>query len=124
MEFSNAWQADKDGLKKKDLEKFLKILSPFTPYLAEELWSQAEFKGICCNQKWPKYSPKLVKEKKTILVVQINGKVRERMEVEADISEEESKKIALSKEKVIKWVKGKKIKKAIFIPGKLINFVV
>lgn len=124
MGFSNDWQADKDGLKKKDLEKFLKILSPFAPFLAEELWSQAEFKGICCNQKWPKYNPKLIIEKKIILVVQINGKVRDRIEVDADISEEKAKELALSQEKIIEWIKGKKIKKAIFIPGKLINFVV
>ncbi len=103
---------------------FLILLSPFAPHLTEELWSQAEFKGICSTQKWPKYNPKLIKEEKIILVVQINGKVRDKIKVRADISETEAEKIALSQERVIKWIKSKKIKKTIFVPGKLINFVV
>jgi len=103
---------------------FLILLSPFAPHLTEELWSQAEFKGICCTQKWPKYNPKLIKEEKITLVIQINGKIRDKIEVETDITEEKAKELALSQENIIKWIKGKKIKKVIFIPGKLINLVV
>ncbi len=102
---------------------FLILLSPFAPHITEELWEKAGLKGMCCEQKWPKYNSKLIKEKKVILVIQINGKVRDKIEVEADISEKEAKEIALSQAKVLKYTKGRKIKKTIFIPGKLINFV-
>lgn len=102
---------------------FLILLSPFAPHIAEELWQRAGFKGMCCEQKWPKYDSKLIKEKKVILVVQINGKVRDKIEIEADISEEEAERIVLLRDKVLKYTKGKEIKKTIFISGKLINFV-
>jgi len=99
------------------------LLSPFAPHISEELWERAGFKGLCSEQKWPKYNPKLIKERKITLVIQINGKVRDKIEVESDISEKEAKEIALSRDKVLKYTKGKKIKKTIFVPGKLINFV-
>ena len=102
---------------------FLILLSPFAPHIAEELWQRAGFEGLCCNQKWPKYDSKLIKEKKITLVIQINGKVRDKIEVEANILEKEAKEIALSRDKVLKYTKDKKIKKTIFISGKLINFV-
>ena len=102
---------------------FLILLSPFAPHLSEEIWKTAGFKGICCNQKWPKYSPRLVKEKVITLVVQIKGKIRDKIEMKADIFEVEATELALSQEKVRKWIGGKKIKKVIFVPGKLINFV-
>lgn len=100
------------------------LLSPFAPHIAEELWERAGLKGICCLQKWPKYNPKLIQEKNIILVIQVNGKVRDRIEVEAGITEEKAKAIALSSQKIKKWLERKKIKKIIFVPEKLINFVV
>jgi len=102
---------------------FLILLSPFAPHIAEELWQRAGFKELCCEQKWPKYNSKLIKEKKVILVIQINGKVRDKIEVEADIPEKQAKEIALKSEKTQKWLIRKEIKKIIFVPGKLINFV-
>ena len=104
--------------------KFLILLSPFAPHLAEELWQRAGFEGFCCQQKWPKYDPDLVKEEKITLVIQINGKVRDRIEIEASTPEEKIKELALSREKIKKWIDGKKIKKVIFVPNRLINFVV
>ncbi len=124
MEFCNAWQLDKNALSKKDFENFLKIFAPFAPHLAEEVWCQLGYKRSIHIQKWPKYSPELVKEKIITLVIQINGKVRDKIEVEAGISQERAKKIALSQEKIVEWTKEKKIKKIIFIPKKLINFVI
>ena len=102
---------------------FLILLSPFAPHISEELWSRTSLKGFCCQQKWPKYEPKLVQEKTVTLVIQINGKVRDKIEIEPDISESEAKEIALSRDKVLKWTRAKEIKKVIFIRGKLINFV-
>ncbi|MDP2737061.1 MAG: hypothetical protein Q8O59_04790, partial [bacterium] len=76
------------------------------------------------KQVWPKFNPDLVKDEKISLVVQVNGKVRENIEVLADISEEEAKKIALASEKIKKWLEGKEVKKVIFVKGKLINIVI
>jgi leucyl-tRNA synthetase len=76
------------------------------------------------QQSWPKYDPKLIKEEIITLIIQVNGKVRDKVEVEASISEEKAKELALSREKIKKWIKGKEIKKVIFVPRKLINIVV
>ncbi|MDP3882802.1 MAG: leucine--tRNA ligase [Candidatus Staskawiczbacteria bacterium] len=123
MEFANAWNASKIGLSKKDFADFLKILSPFAPHLAEELWSQTGLKGLCCQQKWPKFNPKLIEEKKVLLIVQINGKVRDKIEIKSGASEEQAKKIVLQSEKIKNLITKTEIKKIIFIPDKLINIV-
>jgi len=122
MILANQLEKQKE-ISEKDYSIFLILLSPFAPHIAEELWERANFKGLCCEQKWPKYNQKLIKEKKITLVSQINGKIRDKIEVKSDISEKEANKIASSRAKVLKYTKGKKIKKTIFVPGKLINFV-
>ena len=106
------------------LKTLISILAPFTPHITEELWHQLGHKDSIHQQKWPKYDPKLVKEKMITLVIQVNGKVRDKVEVEADISEEKAKELAISREKIKKWIKGKEIKKVIFVPRKLINLVI
>ncbi|MDD5627070.1 MAG: leucine--tRNA ligase [Patescibacteria group bacterium] len=119
-------------------ESFLKILSPFAPHLAEELWTQlgykvgdAEGSGTADEgsksifvEKWPEYDLRLVQEDEVDLVIQVNGKVRAVVQVKTDISESEAKKIALKQEKIKKWIGGKKVRKFIFVPGRLINIVI
>lgn len=124
MEFVNAWQASEGRLDKNGLQDFLKILSPFVPHLAEELWEQAKFKGLCSQQKWPKFDEKLLKEEKILLIVQVNGKVRDKIEVEFGISQAEAEKIVKESQKIQTWLEGKEIKKVIFVPNKLVNVVV
>jgi len=115
------------------LENFLKLLAPFAPHLAEELWANIKsplppfIKGgnnSIFKQAWPKFNPDLAKDEKINLVVQINGRVRENIEVLADISEEEAKKVALKSEKIKKWLEGKEVVKIIFVKGKLVNIVI
>ena len=115
------------------LKSLISILAPFAPHICEELWSsfakaskdkQFNIKTSIHSRPWPKYDPKLIKEEIITLVIQVNGKVRDKIEVEADISEEKARELAISREKIKKWLKGKKIKKVIFVPGKLINLVV
>ncbi|MFA6454590.1 MAG: class I tRNA ligase family protein [Patescibacteria group bacterium] len=103
---------------------YLILLSPFAPHLAEELWSGLGYKQSIFKEKWPEYDPVMVKDETINLVIQINGKVRDMIEVSADISENEAKKIALASEKIIKWLEGKEVVKIIFIKGKLINIVI
>jgi len=124
MEFVNAWQKNPGELARKDFSDFLKIFSPFAPHLSEELWAGAGLKGLCCEQKWPKFDTKLVEDKKILLIVQINGKVRDKIEAKANISEEQAKKMALKSEKIKNLVGKNKIKKIIFVSNKLINIVV
>ena len=121
MEFVNAWQNSKELLTKKDLADFLKILSPFAPHLAEEIWADLEMKDLCCQQKWPKYDEKLIEEQKVLLIVQINGKLRDKIEIKSGISREEAEKLVLGSEKIKNLIGKSEIKKIIFIPNKLIN---
>ena len=76
------------------------------------------------NEPWPKYDSSLLKDEIITLIVQVNGKVRDELEVMVDVSIEEAKKLTLAREKVKRWVEGKEVKKVIFIPGKLINIVI
>ncbi|MFH1656180.1 MAG: class I tRNA ligase family protein [Candidatus Nealsonbacteria bacterium] len=108
----------------KDYITFLTILNPFAPFLTEEIFEQLKISKMCYNQKWPKYNSKLIEEKIIDLIVQINGKVRDKIEVKIGISEEEAKEIVLKQDKIKKWIDDKKIKKIIFVPGKIINFVI
>ncbi|MBI2625050.1 MAG: leucine--tRNA ligase [Candidatus Nealsonbacteria bacterium] len=100
----------------------LKLLAPFAPHLAEELW--LPYGKSVHLQPWPKYDPKLVREKETTLVLQVNGKVRDKIGVEIGISEEKAKKLAISSQKIRKWIEGKKVIKIVFVPNKLINIVI
>jgi len=109
----------------KDIfSKFLLLLSPFAPHLTEELWHELEHKESIFKEKWPKHDSELIKDETIELVIQINGKLRDTIEVDADISEEEARKVALESEKIQKWIDGKKIVKVIFVKGKLVNIVV
>ncbi len=83
----------------------------------------AEFSSIFLEE-WPKYNPDMIKDEMFEMVVQVNGKVRDKVQVSADISEEEANEKALASEKVQKYVDGKEIKKVIFIKGRLLNLVI
>jgi leucyl-tRNA synthetase len=116
-------------LKQNQISRFsfeiiLKMLAPFAPYLSEEIWHQLGNKNSIHNQKWPSYNSNLIKEKKLTLIVQVNGKMRDQFEAEAGISRDVAEKKALSREKIKNWLIGKKIKRIIFVPDKIINIVV
>ena len=124
MEFVNAWSEDKRVLSKREAEIFLRLLAPFAPHLAEELWEKFGHQKSIFKEKWPQYSQKLIEEETFQLIVQIDGKVRDRIEVKKDISEKEIRELALSREKVRKWLDNKKPRKIIYVPNRLINLVV
>ncbi len=102
---------------------FLILLKPFAPHLAEELWSRLGHEKNITVERWPNYNEALIKEDKVELIVQVNGKLRDRIKVPASSQAEEVKKIALTSEKIKKYVSGEP-KKVIFVPNRLINFVV
>lgn len=100
------------------------LLSPFAPFISEELWFRLGYKKSIFLEKWPAYDPKLIKDEEIELVIQINGKVRDKILVDADISEKEAKKMAMGSEKIKVYIDGKSIKNIIFVKGKLVNMVV
>ena len=105
------------------LKKFLILLSPFAPHIAEELWQAIGEKGFILNEPWPEYDEELSREQMIELVVQINGKVRSKIMISQGLSDEEVTKIALEDEKVKQWIDGKEILKVIPVKGKLVNIV-
>jgi leucyl-tRNA synthetase len=124
MEFVNAWSEEGQILSKSDVESFLKTLAPFAPHIAEELWEKLGHKDSIFLESWPKYDEKLIKKDKIDLIIQVNGKVRDKIEVKIDISKDEAEKIALNQEKVKNSLNNQKPKKIIFVRGKLINIVI
>ncbi len=121
MEFLNLISKEKYG--KDTIKKLLILFAPFAPFITEELWEKTGEKKSIHLQKWPEYDPGIIKKEKIQLVIQINGKVRDIIEAEAGISEEEAKNLALGSEKIKKWLEGKEVKKIIFVRGRLINIV-
>ncbi len=111
-------------LQTADCELLIIILSPFAPHIAEEMWFHLGHKESVFLQKWPRHDPALTKDEKINLAVQVNGKVRDIMAVDADISEDEAGKSAFAREKIKKWTAGKEIKQVIYIPGRIMNIVV
>jgi len=121
MEFVNF--CSREQLGKDEKEKIIILLSPFAPHISEELWQIIGHKESVTFQKWPDYNKEFIKEDLVNLIIQINGKLRDRIEVSPDVLKEETEKLVLQREKVKKWIGGKEIKKIIFVPGKLINIV-
>src|SRR3989339_775057 len=114
-----------DKISTQTWKSFLVLVSPFVPSIAEEMWERLGNKNSIFSDKlWPEYDAKLAHDEFIELIVQVNGKLREKIEVSIDITEEEAKKIALESGKIKKWIEGKKIEKVIFVKGKLINIVV
>lgn len=109
---------------RENYEAFLKILSPFAPHLTEEIWSKLGNEKSIFLESWPAYDEKLIQDEEVEMVVQINGKVRDRIRVAANIGEEEAKKLALASEKIQGHLAGKEIKKVVFVQGKLISIVI
>lgn len=111
-------------LSSENLGKLLQILAPFAPHLSEELWDKLGFTGSIFKSKWPAYQEELIKDETVTYIVQVNGRLRARLTVLAGADEEEIVHLAISEGAVSKWLEGKDIKKRIFVPGRLINFVV
>jgi len=99
------------------------LLAPFAPYLAHELWETLGGKGSLLRAPWPKYDPALAKEEEIEIPVQINGKLRSRIVVPADVDEPFVKERAFADEKVITAMAGKQLVKWIYVPAKLVNIV-
>jgi len=105
-------------------ETMLLLLAPIAPHVTEELWSLAGHQESIHLATYPVSDPKLAADDEISLIVQVNGKVRDKITVSASISSDEAEAVALGSEKVEDWVKGKTIRKVIVVPGRLVNIVV
>ncbi|MGH9307826.1 MAG: class I tRNA ligase family protein, partial [Vicinamibacterales bacterium] len=108
---------------KEAVEALILMISPFAPHMAEELWEHLGHAGGVAAAGWPKYDEAVARAEQIVVPVQVNGKVRGRLTVPADISEEELRKTALADPQVTKHLKGKTIKKVVVVNGRLVSIV-
>lgn len=109
---------------REDFETFLILLAPFAPHIAEELWSLQGNKTSIMLERWPKANPKFLTEETTEVIVQVNGKLRARLRVSVGASQEEVERRAREEEVIKKYLNNSVIRKVIFVPDRLVNFVV
>ena len=113
------------GVTRGELRLFTLLLNPFAPHVTEELWEACGLgEGMACQQPWRQYDPEKCRESTIEIVVQVKGKVRARLNVAADISQEEAIGLAKAEPKVAEEIAGKTVVKEIYVPGKLVNLVV
>lgn len=103
---------------------FMKLLAPFAPHIAEDLWHQLGNKTSVHLEKWPEYDENLIKEETITYAVQINGKLRDTIEIDTEAEEDEVKEKAFESENIQRWLEGKEIKKVIFVKGRLLNIII
>ncbi len=110
------------ALPRPSLEALARILAPFAPHMMEEVWRDTlGHEGSVHKAGWPSYDPSKLASSTFELVIQVDGKVRDKMTVDADISEEDAKAMALASDKVRPFIKGKEVTKAIYVKGRLVN---
>ncbi|GAH66460.1 unnamed protein product [marine sediment metagenome] len=130
MEFTNYLAKAKetgcltDSAWKEAIDILSLLLAPTVPHLAEELWQETGHAYSIHNQSWPHWDEALAKDEEITLVVQVNGKLRDRIVVPASITEAEARQLAVERQRVKAYLEGKKVLKTIYVPGRLVNFVV
>ena len=130
MEFTNYLTKTKEAgavtgsAWRESTKTLLLLLAPTAPHLAEELWQQRGYDYSIHNQSWPKWDVELAKDEEITLVVQVNGKLRDRIMVPASITEDEAEQLAVESKRVKPHLEGKEIAKIIYVPGRLVNLVV
>jgi len=106
------------------LEKLVLLLGPFAPYVAEEMWEELGKEGPVFKQPWPRYDPELAREELAEVVIQVNGKLRSRLQVPFGTPEEQLKQAAAADEKIRPLLEGKTLVKAVVVPDRIVNLVV
>ncbi len=113
----------KNSITEKELKTFITLLNPIAPHITEEMWAENNFGGMLSESSWPKFDESKCADKTVEIVVQINGKIKARLNVDADISSEDAVTLAKADETVAEMINGKNIIKEIYVPGKLVNIV-
>lgn len=123
MEFLNALYK-LDVHHKEIAEVLLKLCAPFAPFVCHELWEKIGNKGMVVDAQWPSYDESLIREETVTIVVQVNGKIRGRVVMEVDSSQEDVLQAAKDNENVVEWLKDKTMIKEVYVKNKLVSFVV
>ncbi len=113
-----------EKLNKEVVKTFVKILHPFAPFITEEMWEELGGKAPLLREKWPTYDPAKIIDETVTVVFQVNGKIRDKMEVEKGLSQDDLISLALKNERIKEYIKDKEIVKKIVVPDKLVNIVV
>ena len=111
-------------INKAELKAFTILLNPFAPHVTEEMWETINFGGVVTDQKWPEYDESKCKDETIEIVAQVNGKVKAKLNIPADISNDEAIKLAKADEKVAAAIEGKTVIKELYVKGRLVNIVV
>lgn len=106
------------------LKNMLLLLAPTVPHIAEELWEKIGEKPSILKQPWPEFDEKLVEEENIEFVIQINGKIRERINIKKDLKQEQIEEIVFKNKKILEFIQGKQVIKKIFVKEKLLNIVI
>ena len=112
-----------NNIYKPYVEGFVKMLAPIAPHVSEELWQRLGNQETITYQPWPTYNASLLVDDEIEIVVQVNGKVRAKIDIPKDLSKEDMQELALQNENVKLSIEGKEIKKVIAVPQKLVNIV-
>jgi leucyl-tRNA synthetase len=129
MEYSNllARVQDSGGVRNsvwtEAVKVLLLLLAPSAPHMAEELWQQLGYEYSVHNQSWPDWDKQLAADEETTLVIQVNGKLRDKLSVPVGITEETARQLAFEQERIKGYIEGKSIAKVIYVPGRLLNIV-
>jgi leucyl-tRNA synthetase len=132
MELTNVLRKEKDallgsiegrGLVGRAIETLVLLLSPFTPHLAEELWEKLGGTRLVFDAAWPVFDPALAQEEKAVIIVEINGKIRDKFEANLGMSEDEMKATALGLPRIRTLIAGKPVHKVVCIQNKIVNIV-
>ncbi len=121
---SNSINDVNNNLKIDALKTFCILLAPFAPHIAEEIWHLIGFKKSVHLEQWPLFNAEALKEDSYELVIQVNGKVRDKVNINNDMSEDQIKELTLKRLNILKWTKDKEIRKIIVVKGKIMNIVV
>jgi len=121
-------EAARTGIDRKTFDQvveiLIKLLAPMAPHIAHELWERTGHDSMLALEPWPEWDPELVTQATVVMVVQVNGKVRDRVEVPVDIAADEAERVALGLEKVQGWINSAQVRNVIARPPNVINFVV
>ncbi|MBN1402009.1 MAG: class I tRNA ligase family protein, partial [Anaerolineae bacterium] len=119
-----AWQGRvRSEVWREALHVFLRLLAPLAPHITEELWMRQGQPFSVHRQPWPTWSEEVAAEKRTTLVVQVDGKLRERLDVPAEMDEARARKLALNSEAVQRALDGRPVERVIYVPGRVLNLV-
>jgi leucyl-tRNA synthetase len=133
MELTNTLRKEKSGLKdfdlgrqliRKALENLVLLLAPFTPHLGEELWQKLGHKNMIFRARWPEFDPLLAKEEKAVIIVEVNGKVRDKFETDLGLSEDAMKETALGLPRIRALIGDTPVRKVVCIKNKIVNIVI